>query len=519
VREVCLAAYAHQDLPFERLVEELQPERNLSRTPLFQVMFILQNTPPLTIDLDDISLSTIESSMELSKFELTLVMGETAKGLSGVLSYSTDLFSAYTIDKMLTHFQSLLMAVVANPDEHIMDLQMISQAEQHKLLVEWNNTTAAYQSDQSIHQFFEAQATRTPSALAVKCGNQQLSYQELNARANQLAHYLIAQNVCAEKLVAICLERSIDMVVAMLGVLKTGAAYLPLDPAYPVERLAYMLSDSQATMIITQEKLYSLLPTQQVRVCLDKDWQQIAEYNSNNLNVLVSGDNAAYLIYTSGSTGRPKGVLGLHKGAINRFTWNWQRYPFNEGEVCCQKTAMSFADSIWEVFGPLLNGVPIVVIPDDVLHDTEQLVTQLAIEDVTRIVLVPSLLHILLERFSDLQARLPKLKIWVTSGEAISAELATRFQTIMPDSILLNLYGSSEVSADATYYQLDKEIVIDSRVPIGTPMANVQAFILDRLMQAVPIGVVAELYIGGDGLSRGYLNRPDITAEKFVPHP
>ncbi|HEX9987859.1 MAG TPA: amino acid adenylation domain-containing protein [Chloroflexia bacterium] len=524
VRETALGAYDHQDVPFERLVEELQPERSLGRTPFFQVMFVLQNAPIANPQLQDIQSNTFIVDSGTAKFDLSLDMQNDEEGLHGVLEYNLDLFDTSTITRMLGHFQTLLEGIVANPNRRVSELPLLTQEELHTLLVEWNATGKDYPQGRCIHQLFEEQVQRTPDAVAVILGQEQVTYTELNSRANKLARHLRKLGVGPEVLVGLCVERSIEMVVGLLGILKAGGAYVPLDPSYPKDRLAYILEDSRAPVLVTQKGLSlagELSHGVQV-VYLDGDQGTVNDESEEDLapgEIGVTPENVAYAIYTSGSTGLPKGVMGLHRGAINRFRWMWETYPFEAGEVCCQKTALSFVDSIWEVFGPLLQGVPLVIIPDGVLKDPVLFLGALAGSGVTRLVLVPSLLRVLLDTTNDLDAKLPGLNIWATSGEALPAELAQRFKELLPGRTLLNIYGSSEVSADVTWYDLSRESIELSRAPIGRPIANTQVYLLDRHMQPVPIGVPGELYVGGANLARGYLGKPDLTAERFTPNP
>ena len=526
VREVTLGAYAHQDLPFERLVEELQPERSLSHTPLFQVMLVLLNNPREALELPGLTLEPLEVDIGTAEFDLTLFMWEEAEGLNVLSEYNTDLFDAATITRMLTAFQNLLEGIVVDPEQRLSTLPLLTSTERRQLLVEWNESQADY-PNQPIHELFEAQAARTPDAVALVFEDKQLTYRELNRRANQLAHYLRKRGVGPEALVGVCMERSLEMVVGLLGILKAGGAYVPLDPGYPPERLAFMLEDSQVPWLLTEQRLWDEMNVGQdailshvVRpILMDADWEAIAQESEQNPISGATADNLAYVIYTSGSTGRPKGVLGLHRGAVNRFAWMWDAYPFEAGEACCQRTSLNFVDSVWEIWGPLLQGVRTVLIPDEALKDAERLVQTLAAHHVTRIVLVPSLLRVVLDSYADLQSRLPELKYWVTSGEAISLELAQRFFEALPRSILINLYGSSEVSADVTCYDTRQMSEQLSSVPIGRPLANTQIYLLDRYLNPSPIGVPGELHAGGAGLARGYLNRPELSAEKFIPSP
>ena len=384
----------------------------------------------------------------------------------------------------------------------------------------WNNTPTPYPDNQTISHLFEAQVARTPTQVALILGQltrditeQHLTYEELNQRANQLAHYLASQGIGPDKIVGVYLERSLDLVVALLAILKTGAAYLPLDPTYPLDRLAFMVADSQAPFIITQPELP--LPPHQAEVILINT--PLPPAPISNLPSQITPDQPMYVIYTSGSTGQPKGVVGLHRGAVNRFHWMWTTYPFAPDEVCCQKTALSFVDSVWEIFGPLLQGVPTVIIPAALAQDPFQLIQLLAQYQVTRLVLVPSLLRAMLDEVKTKHA-LSLPKYWISSGEALPFDLYQQFKAILPQAILLNLYGSSEVAADATWFDTSLGMVTDF-VPIGRPIANMAAYILDETLQPVPVGTPGELYLGGVGLAGGYLHRPELTAEKFIANP
>lgn len=519
VREVALGAYAHQDLPFEKLVEELQPERDLSYNPLFQVMFVLQNTRKLPLELVGMDVTPLKVEINTSMFDLTLYLTEGTAGLTATFEYNTDLFEADTIRRMGSHFKTMLEGIVINPEQRLSDLPLLTEGERRQLLVDWNNTTANYPRETCIHELFEAQVGRTPDKVAVVFEGEQLTYRELNDRANQLAHYLRKLGIRPEVLAGIFIERSLEMVIGMLGVLKAGGAYIPIDPVYPQDRVAFLLQDAQIHVLLTQKRFRGSLPKNEANVvCLDSDWDDIAQESRENPFSGVKSENAAYVIYTSGSTGTPKGVIGLHRGAVNRFDWMWRTYPFERDEICCQKTSLSFVDSVWEIFGPLLRGVPTVIIPDVVLKDPQALVQNLAAHRVTRLVLVPSLLRSILQNFPELQSHLPDLKIWITSGEALSIELAQQFLKSLPKSILINLYGSSEVSADSTFYDTSKE-KLHSCIPIGRPIDNTQVYLLDSNLNPVPIGVRGELHMGGDGLARGYLGRPELTKERFIENP
>ncbi|AVH67262.1 non-ribosomal peptide synthetase [Nostoc sp. 'Peltigera membranacea cyanobiont' N6] len=520
VREVTLNAYAHQDLPFEKLVEELQPERDLSRNPLYEVMFVLQNTPMSVQEVSGLTLRTLQFDSGTAQLDIFVSMSESQQGLTGFLEYNTDIFDSVTITRFISNFQSLLESIVANPEQQISELSPLTAKEREELLFEWNQTHTDYPPNASLHQLFEQQVKLTPDELALISQSEQLTYRQLNHRVNQLTHYLQKLGITPETLVAICLERSVEMVVGILAILKAGGAYIPLDPSYPVERLSFMLFDSQASLLISQEKILERLPASLVKtVYLDIHKGEIIQESQENPVNTSKADNLAYIIYTSGSTGNPKGVLGTHRGTVNGLHWLWKTYPFTKGEVCCQKTAISFVDSVWEIFAPLLQGIPTAIIPDAIVKDPQLFIESLTYNKVTRIVLVPSLLRLLLDNYSHLIKHLSHLKLWITSGEALSVDLAKTFRKLMPSAKLINLYGSSEVSANVTYYDaslLPEEL---TSVPIGRPIDNTQIYVLDSYLKPTPVGVVGELYVGGDGLARGYLHRPELTQECFINNP
>lgn len=518
VRETTVDAYAHLDLPFPKLVEELQPERDLSRNPLFQVVFQLANVPtldkrqPLTAAPELVQRTT-------SAFDLVLHFNETGTELALLFEYSTDLFDAITIQRLAGHFVMVLQAIAANPDLRLAEIPLLTAPQREQIVGEWNATEREYPIERSLVQRFETFVEGEPDATAYIFAEQRLSYADLNRRANQLAHYLRQLGVGPEVLVGICLERSLDVPVALLGVYKAGGAYLPLDPAYPRERLAFMLQDAGVSILISRSDLLDNLPTQGVRlVCLDTHFAELARQRDVNLGCNIDADHLAYVIYTSGSTGRPKGVAVAHSQILNRLEWMWEAYPFAPDEVNSQKTALSFVDSIWEFFGALLKGTPTVIIPDETLKDPYLLVKMLAAQRISRIWLVPSLLRLLLDTYPDLQDHLPALKFWVTTGEALPSELLQRFKRLMPDCALYNLYGTSEVW-DVTWYDA-RELEGDAwRVPIGRPISNLRVYALDAYQRPVPAGVPGELYVGGAGVARGYVDRPRLTAQQFLPDP
>jgi amino acid adenylation domain-containing protein len=519
VQETSLEAFGHQDLPFEKLVEALNPTRDMSYSPLFQVMFAFQNVPEAAVEIPGLTIVPEKIDAGSSMFDLTLYMGESEGGLSGQIEYNTDLFDGETINGMVVHFETLLSGIVADPGQRISELPFMTDFERQRLLVEWNATEQDYPSSKTIVHLFEEQVQRTPDAVAAVHMGESITFRELNLRSNRLARYLTAHGVNGEHRVGIWMDRSLGLMAALLGTLKAGGAYVPLDPNYPQERLAFMLENAQAEVLLTEKRFIQDLPDYGGHVvCVDRDAEAISRESAENPVGSIGPDNAAYVIYTSGSTGTPKGVIGLHRGVVNRLSWMWRTYPFRAGEVCCQKTALSFVDSVWEIFGPMLQGVPVVIVPGDALKDPQRFIETLAASKVSRMVLVPSLLRALLDGLSDLQQQLPHLMIWITSGEEISVELANRFRQAMPGAKLINLYGSSEVSADVTCYEMAGELA-GPRVPIGRPIDNTHLYLLDEALNPVPVGVHGELYVGGAGLARGYFNCPDLTAEKFIPSP
>jgi amino acid adenylation domain-containing protein len=522
VCEVALGAYANQDLPFELLVEKLQPQRTLSYKPLFQVMFVLQNAPERSMILPGVTLHSQFSHTDTAKFDLTLSMSKREGGLTGQIEYSTDLFEPATIARMVSHLQNLLHAIVYNPQQRLSELPLLTEPEQHHVLTEWNDTRTDYSLDRSIHQLIETQVEYTPDSIAVTFDNQQISYQELNHRANQLAHYLRSLGMKPETLVGICLERSLDMVIAILAVLKAGAAYVPLDPSYPPERLSFMLHDAQVPVLLTQQRLIPTLPEHLAQlICLDSIWDAIAQQPHTDLECDVSTSNLAYVIYTSGSTGQPKGAMNTHQGLTNRLYWMQQRYQLTSDDRVLQKTPFSFDVSVWEFLWPVMVGARLVVARPEGHQDSHYL-TQLIVEQgITTLHFVPSMLQVFLEEPAVKDCC--SLTRVICSGEALPLKLQQRYFERL-QAPLYNLYGPTEAAIDVTAWDCftawDYQPKGDRpTVPIGYPIANTQIYLLDAFGQPVPIGVPGELHIGGVQVARGYWQRPDLTAERFIPNP
>ncbi|MDZ8090978.1 MAG: amino acid adenylation domain-containing protein [Nostoc sp. DedQUE05] len=509
VRQVALDAYAHQDMPLERLVEALQPERSLSHMPLFQVAFAMQNAPMGKLELPNLSLNLLKIENRTAKFDLTLSMQETESGLLGEWEFNSDLFDATTISRMAGHFQTLLENVVANPQQKIAELSLLSAREQHQLLVEWNDTQTDYPQGKCIHQLFEEWVEQTPDAVAVVFENQQLTYRELNHRANQLAHQLQNLGVKPDVLVGICVERSLEMIVGLLGILKAGGAYVPLDPNYPSDRLAFMLDDAQLPVLLTQQRLVEKLPQHQaVTICLDADWNQIANNSSSNPVSAVTASNLAYVIYTSGSTGKPKGVMVAHTGLCNLVIAQIQIYNVQTDSRILQFASFSFDASIFEVVMALGTGARLYLGTKESLLPGSSLIELLQNYGITHITLPPSALAVLPAE------ELPALQNITVAGEACPPDLVERWSC---GRRFFNAYGPTEATVWSTVAECRGNIT--NKPPIGRPIANTQIYLLDGNLQPVPVGVSGELHIGGIGLARGYLNRPELTQQKFILHP
>ncbi|MBD2682798.1 MULTISPECIES: non-ribosomal peptide synthetase [Nostoc] len=507
VRQTALDAYAHQDTPFEQLVEELQPERNLSYSPLFQVGFTLQNAATQTLELPGLTLTALEIENTTAKYDLTLFVEETENGLTGVWEYNSNLFDLATITRMAQHFQNLLEGIVANPQEKIAQLPLLSASEQNQLLVEWNNTQVEYDYDKCIHQLFADQVELTPDAVAVVFQEQQLTYRQLNSRANQLAHHLQTRGVKPGVLVGVCVERSPEMIVGVLGILKAGGAYVPLDSAYPQERLAYMLSDSQVRVLLTTEKLAAKLPEHQAHIVyLDANWKIISQESQENPVSEVKPENLAYAIYTSGSTGKPKGVLIAHQGLCNLAQVKIRIWDVQLNSRVLQFASFSFDASVSEIFVTLCSGASLVLATPEELLPGTPLIKLLYDQAITHVTLPPSALAVLPP------SELPALQNIIVAGEACSLDLAVQWSN---NRRFFNAYGPSESTVCATIAEYIKD---SSQLPIGRPIANTQVYILDQYLQPVPVGVAGELHIGGVGLALGYLNDPEATQEKFIPN-
>ena len=510
VRERSLGAYAHPDLPFERLVAELDPDRDPSRMPLFQVMFILHNSDGVS------QVSKVSGNRELetgtSKFDLTLILSENAKGLDGLIEYSSDLFEAATIRRLAGYYSRLLEAGVANPNQSISELPMLPDAERRQLLADWNNTAAEISAKNlCLHQLIEQQAARTPNQVALVFDQQELTYGELNFRANQLAHYLKGLGVGPEVLVGIYVQRSIEMLIGMLGVLKAGGAYVPIDPSYPSARIALVIEDAHLGFILTTDETRAGLPASPARIIsLDGDAQVIAAQNPAAAPSSANKNNLAYVIYTSGSTGKPKGVMVEHRNVVNFFA-GMDRIIGVESGTWLAVTSISFDISALELLWTLTRGFKVVIHGEG---NTDKIPAEIVRHGVTHLQLTPSLLRALVSDPQSLHA-LGKLKKMLIGGEALPASLVASLRQSFTGEIY-NMYGPTETAIWSTVYRVQEQ---RNSIPIGKPILNTQVYVLDSQLQLVPPGGMGNLWIGGDGVVRGYLNRPELTAERFIPDP
>ena len=533
VRQTTLSAYAHQDLPFEMLVEKLQPERDLSRNPLVQVMFSLQNAPQSSGNLSGLNIQNMPLPIGVrARFDLEVNYWEVPGGLEGVWCYKTDLLEADTITRLAQHFQTLLQAIVANPQARISELPLLSPAQRHQLLVEWNNTQTDYPHDKCIHQLFEEQVERNPDAVAVVYEKEQLTYHELNCRANQLAHYLRSLGVGADKLVGICLERSINMIVGLLGILKAGGAYVPLDPEYPQERLNFMLEDTGLSVVLTQEKLIDKLsdrlrggfadsPDETLRdrkadiICLDSNWDTINQQTKQNPTTSTKADNLAYVIYTSGSTGQPKGVA-VHHRAVNRLVINTNYIDIKATDVIAQASNYAFDAATFEIWGALVHGARLVGVSKELAISPQDFAVFMRSQGISVLFLTTALFN---QIAKEVPSAFNSLRHLLFGGEAVDPKWVKEVLKNGAPQRLLHVYGPTENTTFSSWYLVQDVPEDATTIPIGRAIANTQLYILDAYLQPVPIGVPGELHIGGAGLARGYLNRPELTDEKFIPKP
>lgn len=530
VRDVTLAAYDHQDLPFEKLVEALQPVRSLNQNPLFQVVFALQNTPMEQLALPGLVLSAVDLEIKTSRFGLELYLWkcgdnfrnlwgrgwQRSDGLRGVLIYNTGLFDARTIESFLHHFQTLLEGIVANPDSPLSAFPLLSPEAQRELIQHWQGNQSSYPADGCVHQLFEAQVQRTPDAIALQFQDQSFTYGQLNQGSNQLARYLQRLGVGAGMPVGICLERGVEAIAAMLAILKAGGAYVPLDPGYPPERLQFILQDGGISVVLTQANWVSALPGDPLQVlCLERSWDAIARESDQNLATPCTADQLAYIIYTSGSTGTPKGVMVPHR-AVNRLVRETNYVQIDRDDRIAQVATLAFDAATFEVWGALLNGAQLVGIDRETTLSPTDFAAELQQQHITILFLTTALLN---QTVAQIPGAFHSLKYLLFGGELVNVDrVRTLVQQGKPQH-LIHLYGPTENTTFSTWYEVQQVPENAITIPIGQAIAHTQVYLLDAHQNPVPANVIGEIYLGGTGLAQGYLNRPELTAERFIANP
>ncbi|MBV1911041.1 MAG: amino acid adenylation domain-containing protein [Kangiellaceae bacterium] len=516
VRKSCFNSYRYNSMPLDTIIEKLNPARETNRNPLFDMEFQVQMLQPESLQIGDTKLSEVRAQRRSSQYDLSMTIREKTDGYDMRFEYRSDLFEAETIHLLLKRFHLLLEAIVENPDQPLSSYSIVLPEEREKILVEWNKTAKNYATDQCLHQIFERQVVVHPDKIALDFEGNELSYGELNEKANQLAGYLRKNGVTAETKVGVCMERSLEMVISLYGILKAGGGYVPLDPDYPEARLAFMLEDIAAPIILTQKHLTTVIPDTDAKIiALDECWDDIQEFSVENPELVNTPNSLAYIIYTSGSTGNPKGVMNQHSGIINRLIWMQEEYQLTAQDVVLQKTPYSFDVSVWEFFWPLIFGAKLVVAKPGGHQDVRYMADLIETKSITTMHFVPSMLQIFVDHADSKSCE--TIRQIFCSGEALPYELQKQFFSFS-NSKLHNLYGPTEAAVDVTYWECDpnygKKIV-----PIGRPVANTKILILDKNLNPIPVGSAGELHIGGIQVARGYLNRDELTAEKFIDDP
>jgi len=517
VREVALGAYANQDLPFERLVEMLQPDRSSTQSALVRIMFALQNSDWENFRIGNVTAQMVELPSTSAKFDLTFVIKQSPSGFGAAVEYNTDLYEKAAIERLLRSFQNLLKAIADQPHQKIASLPLLSDVERRQILVEWNATERPFPADKGVHEIFLDQVAKTPELTAVVFGQTELTYRELDHRSNQFASYLRKRGVTRGTLVPICMERSLEMIIGTLAILKAGGAYVPLEPTTPSERLRLMLEDIDSPVFITRSRdafaFSSLAPGSKV-IEFERELQTIGQEKSSPFSTKVSGDDPAYVMFTSGSTGKPKGVIVPHR-AINRLAVNTDFVPFDTTLRMAHVSNVAFDAATFEIWGALLNGGKLINIPKEIVLSPHDFARELRRREITTMFLTVALFNQIASEIPDAFATMRDLMV---GGDALEPKWIKEVLQHGPPKRLLNGYGPTETTTFAAWHEV-KKVIEGKSVPIGRPIANTQLYVLDRTMQPVPAGVAGELYIGGPGLAVGYLNSPDLTAQRFVANP
>ncbi len=514
VRQLVLEAYTHQHVPFEKLVEELQPERDISHAPIFQAAFIYNGDEPQCRSLGDISIEPLELETSVAKFDLSLALFESNGSISGSLSYDFALFLPETANRIMSAFECLLISIIRDISSRISLLQLLTANERHQVLYEWNKTEVRFPNPMCLDELIEFQCKETPEAIAVEFENSQLTYGQLNERSNRIAALLDGISTGPGSVIALCMERSLDLVIALFGILKAGAAYLPLDTEHPKPQLEFMIATAKPAAILVQRQFLDLFTQSSQIICVDDLLALDITLARTHLNRAF--DQVAYVIYTSGSTGSPKAVANTHRAIYNRLVWMQDKYGLNETDRVLQKTPYTFDVSVWEFFWPLITGARLILARPDGHKDPAYLKDLIRHGHVTTVHFVPSMLRAFLEE-PDIEDCVGIRRV-VCSGEPLSFSLQQHFFKRL-NSELHNLYGPTEAAIDVTYWRCEEDLPTSCRIPIGRPIANTQTYVLDGDLEPVPIGVIGELYLAGEGLAQGYLNRPELTADRFIPSP
>lgn len=519
IRKNTLECLEYQDFPFERIVEEISSVRSASYNPLVQVMFqALKRTDGSLMEEADYQVEPVFN--QSSKFDISFDFWYDDDSLDCICEYNSDLFEGSTIQRMIRHLDVLLNKIAEDPSKKINDFGLLTDEEYHQQLFEWNATQKTFPEKLTLPQLFARQVVEHPEHLALKYENSEYTYQELNQKSNKLAHYLLSQSENSGNRYGVLLERSPELIISLLGILKAGGIYIPIDPKNPKGRIKHIIDNSKITVFLTQEKFLSILPEMDCDViAINRDWEIIKEMSTQEIEINQRVDDLSCIMYTSGSTGHPKGVMLTHKGVVNRILWMANEFQFAQNEKFAQKTSINFIDSIWEMLLPLVQGVELHVFSDNIVLDPKRFLEDIAKNQITRITVVPSYLKELLKVAQLNQINLPVLKFVFCGGEAMKKDLVEMFYSIFPDASLVNIYGSTEVSADASFFNTKSVELTRDVVPIGRPIDNTKMYILDETLKCVPIGVVGDIYVSGDCLFKGYFNNPALTEQVLFKNP